>query len=142
MVDWWFTQNFKPAQMLLSTKPIECSRLNYIAHWITLNKIDLQKIVGCNDLESLLKEPNCFKTEPGRVDLLLTNNKSYFEHSKTFVKGISGFYRFIVPSTKNNFVKSNPKIKCYQDDKHFDAGMFDKDLSFGLRTRSFIYLEF
>ena len=102
----------------------------------------MQKIVACNDLESLLKEPNCFKTEPGCIDLLLTNNKSYFQCRKTFVKKISGFYKFIVLSTKNNFVKGNPKIKYYRDDKHFDADMFDKDLSFGLRTRSFNYVKF
>lgn len=48
--------------------------------------------------------------EPSCIDLTLRNNKSFFKHNKIYVTGISYFQNLIATATKNNFLKSIPKI--------------------------------
>ena len=67
--------------------------------------------MGGYDLRSLIKETTCFKGDPICIDLILTNNKSHFKHSKTLVIVVSDFLKLIATAAKTNFVKSNPTIK-------------------------------
>ena len=66
--------------------------------------------------------------------MILTNNKSYFKHSETFVTRVPDIHKLIATATKTNFVKSKPKTEYYQDYGNFDADMFDKSLNNGLRN--------
>ena len=48
--------------------------------------------------------------------------------------GVSDFQKLIATATKTNFVKNIAKIKDYRDYEIFDADMFGKELSYGLRN--------
>lgn len=104
---------------------------------LLLQLINLQcnsYFISCYNLQSLIKEPICLKGEASCTDLIITNNKSYLKHCKTFVTGVSGIQKLIAIGTasKTNFVKSDTNIKYYRSYKKFDTDTFDKVLSHGL----------
>ena len=82
-------------------------------------------LIKDHTLYSLIKDPTCFYTQQGRcIDLMLTNSRHNFMHSKTFDTGESDFHNMIYTMFKTTFVKLPPKIIKYRCYKKFDRSAF------------------
>ena len=83
-----------------------------------------------NCLESLIQKPTCSKnpSQPTCIDLIFTNQLSYFKHSKVFETSISDFHLLTVTVLKMNFQKHKPKIIAYRDYKKTDNIAFCHDI--------------
>ena len=68
------------------------------------------------NLESLGKEPTCFKNpnSPFCIDLFLTNTIRTFQETQVFETGLSDFHKLLVTVLKSTFPKSLPKIIIYR----------------------------
>ena len=86
----------------------------------------MKNFCDINCLESLIKEPACFKNpdKPTSIDLILTNRPNLLQHSSTFETGISDFLLLTVTEFKMGFQKLKPKIIAYRDYKNFDNAKF------------------
>ena len=63
------------------------------------------------DLSSLIDKPTCYKNfgKLKCIDLILTNNPSYFQHSNVFETGLSDFHLLTVTEFKMVFQNLNLK---------------------------------
>ena len=59
------------------------------------------------DLESLIKEPTCYKNpnKPSCIDLILINKPRSFQHSSVIETGLSNFHKMTVTVIKIFFEK-------------------------------------
>ena len=90
----------------------------------------MQFFCGTYNLESLVKEPTCFKNidNPSCIDLILTNKSSYFQNTKVVDTGLSDFHRLTVTMMKASFSKQTPKILNYRNYKNFHNVRFRNHL--------------
>ena len=63
-------------------------------------------------------------SQPTCIDLILTNQPSYFQHSKVFETNLSNIHLLTVTELEMNFQKQKPKIIAYHDYKKFDSNTF------------------
>ena len=81
------------------------------------------------NLSSLVKSPNCFKSDSPRcIDLILTNRKRSFQYTVVIHTGLSDFHAMIVTVLKGGYRKKGPKIINYRNYAKFCAEDFRKDL--------------
>ena len=83
-----------------------------------------------NDLSSLIDKPTCYKNfdKPTCIDLILTNEPSYFQHSNVFETGLSDFHLFTVTEFKMGFHKLKPQVITYRNYKNFDNDKFQANI--------------
>ena len=70
---------------------------------------DLSSLLQEHGLYNLIKQPTCFKSSNGRcIDLILTNCKHSFMHSKSFETSFSDHHHMIYAIMKTAFNKVPP----------------------------------
>ena len=62
------------------------------------------------------------------IDLILTNEPSYFQTTTVIETGISDFHKLTVTVLKSSFRKQEPKIFSYRNYKKFNNENFRNDL--------------
>ena len=94
------------------------------------NDQEMQEFLHCFSIKNLVKEPTCFKNvqKPTCIDLILTNRKSMFQHTKVVETGLSDFHKMTVTVLKTSFKKSPPKCITYRDLKKFNRLEFENEL--------------
>ena len=90
----------------------------------------LDNFCQCYNLESINREPTCFKslTNPSCIDLILTNRPNLFYHSKVIETGLSDFHKLVASVLKIELKKQKPKIVFYRNYKKFDNELFRTEL--------------
>ena len=74
------------------------------------NEKKLSPLIEDYNLYNLIESPTCFKSSKGRcIDLVLTNRKHSFMHSKSFETGFSDHHHMIFTILKSTFDKVPPK---------------------------------
>ena len=61
---------------------------------VNVNKSSMKKFCNLNGLKSLINQPTCFKNpkKPACIDLILTNQPTYFQLSTALETGLSEFH--------------------------------------------------
>ena len=94
---------------------------------MTTENSKLQDLMDAFCLESLIKEPTCFKsTGPTAIDLIVTNQKSLFMKSSAYESGLSDFHKFTTTILRKRITKGNPRNILYRDYKIFDQKFEDQ----------------
>ena len=89
----------------------------------------LSSLIQDHDLYNMIKHPTCFKSSKGRcIDLIFTNRKHSFMHSKSFETGFSDHHYTIYTFLKTTFVKLPPKKVIYRDYKNWSQVHFEDEL--------------
>ena len=97
------------------------------------NDKKLSPLIENYNLYNLIKNPTCFKSSKGRcIDLVLTNRKHSFMHSKTFETGFSDHHHMIFTILKSTFDKVAPKKITYRDYKAWSLEKFKQELTMNL----------
>ena len=75
----------------------------------TVKEEDMENFCDIHDLENLIKEPTCFKSteNPSSIDIILTNRKHNFQHTRTVETGLSDFHKMTVTVMKNHSKKKD-----------------------------------
>ena len=92
---------------------------------------DMSEFCENYNFTNLVKEPTCFKNmnNTSCIDLIITNRKRYFQHTKVIETGISDHHKMTITMFKSKFQKAKPNIITYRDYKNFDRDLFRKQLS-------------
>ena len=69
-----------------------------------------------NSLSSLIDKSTCYKNfdKITYIDLILTSEPSYFQHSNVFETGLSDFHLLTVTEFKMEFQKLKPQLITYR----------------------------
>ena len=61
----------------------------------TVSENDMAGFCEMYNLENLIKEPTCFKSDenPSSIDIILTNKKASFQNTTTVETGLSDFHK-------------------------------------------------
>ena len=96
----------------------------------------IKNILELYKCSNLVKSPTCFKSteNPSCIDLILTNRKMCFQHTKTICTGISDHHRLVYTMFKSTFSKLQPKKLQYRSFKRFSSDEFSTCLSNELRN--------
>ena len=74
-----------------------------------------EKKTACEDFldlynrKDLVKDKTCYIKRPTCIDLLLTNCRYSFQHTKVILAGISDHHKMIMAVTKTPFLKTKPR---------------------------------
>ena len=93
-----------------------------------ISEFCLNSFLYQHELNNLVKEKTCFKnvSNTGCIDLFLTNNAPFFQHTETFSTGLSDFHKLLLTVLKTNQIsKSKPREIHYRNDKKFDSLKFN-----------------
>ena len=95
----------------------------------------LSSIIHDHDLYNMIKKPTCFKSLNGRcIDLIFTNRKHSFMHSRSFKTGFSQHHHVIYTILKTTLTKLPPKKIIHQDYKNCSQLHFEEDLKRNLAS--------
>ena len=90
----------------------------------------LKRLLLDHNLYNMVNERTCFKSIDGStIDLILTNRKFSFKHTKTFETWISDHHRMSYTMLKTTFQKLPPKKLKYRCYKIFDEEIFLHNLA-------------
>ena len=79
-------------------------------------------------VHNLVTESICFKhTHEGAIDVILTNCKYNFIHSKASETGLSDFHKMVCTFMRNTYSRQEPVKITYRDYKCFDQTKLLKD---------------
>ena len=83
----------------------------------TVSENDMAGFCEMYNLENLIKEPTCFKSDenPSSIDIILTNKKASFQNTMTVETGLSDFHKMTVTVMKKYFKKKEPIKIVYHD---------------------------
>ena len=86
----------------------------------------MKEFCTLNELKNLINEPTCFKNpeKPICIDLIVTNQPTYFQLSTVLETGLSVFNLVTVTEFRMGFMKSKPRIIAYRDYKKFKNNAF------------------
>ena len=86
------------------------------------------------NLHNLIKEPTCYKNpeNPSCIDLILTNQKHYFQNTKVVETGLSDFHKMTLTVLKTTFRKKPPKVITYRNYKNYSQIKFRNELEYTL----------
>ena len=86
----------------------------------------MKEFCTLNELKNLINELTCFKNpeKPICIDLMLTNQPTYFQLSTVLETGLSVFNLVTVTEFRMGFMKSKPRIIAYRDYKKFKNNAF------------------
>ena len=89
------------------------------------------------NLNNLIKETTCFQpNNHSQIDLILTNQKSMYKFSNTFVTSLSDHHKLISTVSKSGSFKGTPRIKIYRSYKSFNIDNFKSILNQKLNNLS------
>ena len=81
------------------------------------------------NLTNLMKEPTCFQSEnPTSIDVILTNKRHSFMHTKSVVNGLSDWHSLIMTMSKTQISKLAPTKIQFRYFKNFDEKAFNTEL--------------
>ena len=102
---------------------------------VTPENHHVKNFIDCNDFETKIKEPACFKSfSPTTNDLFLTNRKGCFMKSSTDKTGMSDHARLICTFLKSTYAKRKHKFVYYRCFKKCDKELFKKNISENLKN--------
>ena len=83
-----------------------------------------------NDVSNLIDKPTYYKNfgKPKCIDLMLTNQPSYFQHSNVFEIELHNFHLLTVTEFKLGFQKLKPQVITYRNYKNFNNDIFQADI--------------
>ena len=88
----------------------------------------LSDLIDIFDLNNMVKEPTCFKSEKGSlIDIILTNKPRSFKKTQGFVTGLCDVHNLVVTVLRSFYKKLSPKTISYRN-KTFDENSFLRDL--------------
>ena len=104
---------------------------------------EMEDFCDTYDLENLIKEPTCFKSSenPSSIDVILTNKKHNFQHTRTVETGLSDFHLMTVTVMKCDFKKKEPIKIVYHDKSKFDAIKFREKIRNQIALKGKMSLE-
>ena len=87
----------------------------------------------------MIKVPTCFQNQnnPSSIDIILTNKKHSFMHSKSVTTGLSDYHSLICTMSRNHISRIKPIKITYRDFKKFNEHNFLNDLGNALREINF-----
>ena len=89
----------------------------------------LSSLLQDYDSYNMIKHPTCFKSSKGPcINVILTNRKHSFMHSKSFETGFSDHHHMIYTILKTQFIKLPPKKVTNRDYKNWSQLRFEHDL--------------
>ena len=101
------------------------------------NDTKLEPFIVTYGLYSMNKEATCFKSIKGTcIDLLLTNKKYSFFHTKTFETGMSDHHKMVYTIFKTKHIKLSPKYIKYRCYKNYSEESFKLDLACSIRDQT------
>ena len=104
---------------------------------ITNENTHLQSMMQAYNLNNLIKETTCFQpNNHSQIDLILTNQKSMYKFSNTFVTSLSDHHKLISTVSKSGSFKGTPRIKIYRSYKSFNIDNFKSILNQKLNNLS------
>ena len=94
--------------------------------------------------KNIVKEPTCYKSlsNPGCIDLVITNSSSSFQNTKAISTGLSDFHKMVITVLKQTFQRSSPKELVYRDYKNFDRLTFKREIEEKLNQQINEYKHF
>ena len=85
----------------------------------------LQDFMHDLNLENIIKEPTCFKSDsPSCIDLILTSDSGKLSNTKTIETGLSDFHVMVATVLRGSFRKKGPRIVTYRDYSKFENFSF------------------
>ena len=89
------------------------------------------------ELQSINKEPACFKNDhnPSCIDFTLTKSLGSFFKTETLFSGLSDFHKLVMPVFKSTFSRSKPKDTLHRDFRKFSEENFNQELSLKLTNK-------
>ena len=104
---------------------------------ITTENTHLQSMMQAYNLNNLIKEPIYFQSyNSSQIDLILTNQKSMYKFSNTFVTSLSDHHKLISTVSKSGSFKGTPRIRIYRSYKSFNIDNFKSILNQKLNNLS------
>lgn len=95
----------------------------------TVSSREISQLMSEHSLSSLVSNPTCFKSLPGRcIDLILTNKRGCFSKSGSFETGLSDFHHLIYAMAKKKISCLPPKKVSYRSYKSFSSESFRQDI--------------
>ena len=95
----------------------------------------LESFCETYNFSNLIKQPTCFQSEnPTSIDLILTNKKGSFMHTKSIMNGLSDHHSIIMTMLKAKMSKLAPTKIQYRSFKDFDENAFCRDLGEALEA--------
>ena len=92
-------------------------------------------MMQAHNLNNLIKEPIYFQSNnPSQIDLILTNQKSMYKFSNTFVTSLSDHHKLISTISKSGSFKGTPRIN--RSYKSFNIDSFKSVLNEKLNNLS------
>ena len=79
----------------------------------------MKDFIQFNGILNLIKGNTCFKGQGSRIDLILSNKRFLFKHSKSYLTGVTDHEHLIYSMLKSTFSSSRPKLVTYKDYKEF-----------------------
>ena len=97
---------------------------------VKVNESSMKEFCNLNGLKSLINERTCFKKpeKPTCIDIILTNQPTYFHLSTVLQTGLSDFHLLTVTEFKMGFTKSNSSMITYWDYKKFNNNVFRSEI--------------
>ena len=83
---------------------------------------------GCN-LQTIVKEPTCFKATPSLIDHIYVNKPRRFISHINYDCGLSDYHHLVCMATKMSVPHLKPRIKLYRSFKKFNQESFISDLN-------------
>ena len=79
--------------------------------------------------KNIVNEPTCSKSlsNPGYIDLVITNSSSNFQNTKTISTGLLDFHKMFVSVLKHTFHRHAPKVLVYRDCRNFNRVIFKRE---------------
>ena len=102
----------------------------------------MKSFIKVSRLINLTKGNTCFKGQGSCTDLILTNRRLSFKHSKSYETGISDHHHLIYSMLKSIISNSEQKLINYWDYKKFSLEKFKTNLDNALRHCSTDYKHF
>ena len=83
------------------------------------------------NFQYLIKEPTCYKNpnNPKCIDLIITNRQRTFQNSCVIDTGLSDFHKMTLTVLRSYFLKAEPKMIMYRDNKNFQIMTLDRLLT-------------
>ena len=104
---------------------------------ITPNNPKLSKLIADHELCTPISEPTCFKSiNPACIGNFLTNKKTRFMKTLTFVTGVFDHHKLIGTMLRSTFAKGKHKTMLYLSYRNFDNKMFEEELQMQLPSVS------
>ena len=66
-------------------------------------------------------------SNPGYIDLVITNSSSNFQNTKTISTGLLDFHKMFVSVLKHTFHRHAPKVLVYRDCRNFNRVIFKRE---------------